>query len=49
MITIHLVFLDVTILSERIQGPIFNIVDLRTDKRIDFVGGLRGLESRKTR
>lgn len=35
--------LDVTILSERILTPIFNIVDLRTDKRIDFVGGLRGL------
>jgi len=35
--------LDVTILSERILSPIFNIVDLRTDKRIDFVGGLRGL------
>ena len=35
--------LDVTILSERILAPIFNIVDLRTDKRIDFVGGLRGL------
>ncbi|MBK9284816.1 MAG: DUF1015 domain-containing protein [Sphingobacteriaceae bacterium] len=35
--------LDVTILSKRILNPIFNIVDLRTDKRIDFVGGLRGL------
>jgi len=35
--------LDVTILSERILAPIFNIIDLRTDKRIDFVGGLRGL------
>ncbi len=35
--------LDVTILSEQILTPIFNIVDLRTDKRIDFVGGLRGL------
>lgn len=35
--------LDVTILSERILTPIFNIIDLRTDKRIDFVGGLRGL------
>lgn len=35
--------LDVTILSEKILEPIFNIKDLRTDKRIDFVGGLRGL------
>lgn len=35
--------LDVTILSERILSPILNIKDLRTDKRIDFVGGLRGL------
>ncbi|MSP69967.1 MAG: DUF1015 domain-containing protein [Bacteroidetes bacterium] len=35
--------LDVTILSEKILAPIFNIVDLRTDKRIEFVGGLRGL------
>ncbi len=35
--------LDVTILSEKILAPIFNITDLRTDKRIDFVGGLRGL------
>lgn len=35
--------LDVTILSERILSPVLNIKDLRTDKRIDFVGGLRGL------
>ena len=35
--------LDVTILSEQILKPILNIVDLRTDKRIDFVGGIRGL------
>lgn len=35
--------LDVTILSERILAPVLNIKDLRTDKRIDFVGGLRGL------
>ena len=35
--------LDVTILSNQILGPILNIVDLRTDKRIDFVGGIRGL------
>lgn len=35
--------LDVTILSEKILVPILNIKDLRTDKRIDFVGGLRGM------
>ena len=35
--------LDVTILSEQILLPILNIKDLRTDKRIDFVGGLRGM------
>ena len=29
--------------SEKILQPILNIKDLRTDKRIDFVGGLRGL------
>ena len=35
--------LDVTILSDNILAPIFNITDQRTDKRIDFVGGIRGL------
>lgn len=35
--------LDVTILSKGILEPILNILDLRTDKRIEFVGGLRGL------
>lgn len=35
--------LDVTILSKQILEPILNIKDLRTDKRIEFVGGLRGL------
>lgn len=35
--------LDVTILSNQILKPILNIVDLRTDKRIDFIGGIRGL------
>jgi uncharacterized protein (DUF1015 family) len=35
--------LDVTILSKHLLEPILNIVDLRTDKRIDFVGGMRGL------
>lgn len=35
--------LDVTILSEKILEPILNIKDLRKDKRIDFIGGIRGL------
>lgn len=35
--------LDVTILQQHILEPIFGIVDQRTDKRIDFVGGIRGL------
>jgi len=35
--------LDVTILSERVLAPLLGIADQRTDKRIDFVGGIRGL------
>jgi len=35
--------LDVTILSEQILEPILGIKDLRTDNRIEFVGGIRGL------
>ncbi|HAW21298.1 MAG TPA: DUF1015 domain-containing protein [Flavobacteriales bacterium] len=35
--------LDVTILSKQVLEPLFDIVDLRRDKRIDFVGGIRGL------
>lgn len=35
--------LDVTILSHQILEPILNIRNQRTDKRIDFVGGIRGL------
>jgi uncharacterized protein (DUF1015 family) len=34
--------LDVTILQERLLSPILGIADVRSDKRIDFVGGLRG-------
>jgi uncharacterized protein (DUF1015 family) len=36
--------LDVTVLSEQVLGPLLNITDLRKSKRIDFVGGIRGLE-----
>ena len=35
--------LDVTILSNNILDKILGIADQRTDKRIDFVGGIRGL------
>lgn len=36
--------LDVTLLSDLVLDRILGIKDLRTDKRIDFVGGIRGLE-----
>ncbi len=36
--------LDVTISSDHILRDILGITDLRSDKRIDFVGGIRGLE-----
>ena len=35
--------LDVTVLSNRVLDALLGIKDLRTDKRIDFVGGIRGL------
>lgn len=35
--------LDVSILQNNLISPILNINDPRTDKRIDFVGGIRGL------
>ncbi|MBR1810365.1 MAG: DUF1015 domain-containing protein [Clostridia bacterium] len=35
--------LDVSILQNHVIAPIFGIDDPRTDKRIDFVGGIRGL------
>jgi uncharacterized protein (DUF1015 family) len=34
--------LDVSLLQERVLGPVLGIADQRTDKRIDFVGGIRG-------
>ncbi len=41
--------LDVTILSKQVLGPLLDITDLRTSKRIDFVGGIRGLGELKKR
>jgi uncharacterized protein (DUF1015 family) len=36
--------LDVSILQDRLLDPILGIKDVRTDKRIDFIGGVRGPE-----
>jgi len=41
--------LDVTILTNQVLGPILDIQDLRRSKRIDFVGGIRGLRELKKR
>jgi uncharacterized protein (DUF1015 family) len=41
--------LDVTILQNNILDPLLGILDQRTDKRIDFVGGIRGLEELERR
>lgn len=41
--------LDVTILLNKVFDPIFGIKDLRTDTRIEFVGGIRGLGELKRR
>ncbi len=34
--------LDVSVLQERVLDPLLGLTDLRIDKRIDFVGGIRG-------
>lgn len=41
--------LDVSLLQDRILGPILGIGDPRTDKRIDFIGGIRGLKELERR
>jgi uncharacterized protein (DUF1015 family) len=41
--------LDVTVLSEAILSPVLDIQDLRKSQRIDFVGGIRGLDELKRR
>ena len=41
--------LDVSILQTNLLSPILNIGDPRTDKRIDFIGGIRGLEELERR
>ena len=41
--------LDVSLLQDHVLGPIFGIDNPRTDKNIDFVGGIRGLEELERR
>ncbi|MDD4526731.1 MAG: DUF1015 family protein [Candidatus Margulisbacteria bacterium] len=41
--------LDVTTLTKFVLEPLLNIHDLRTSKRIDFVGGIRGLQELEKR
>jgi len=41
--------LDVTILQNNVLDKLLNIQDPRTDKRIDFVGGIRGLKELEKR
>lgn len=41
--------LDITILSNNLLEPVLGIKDQRTDKRIDFVGGIRGLNELEKR
>lgn len=41
--------LDVSVLQDKLLGPILGIGDPKTDKRIDFVGGIRGLSELERR
>lgn len=41
--------LDVSILQDALLGPVLGIGDPKTDKRIDFVGGIRGLDELERR
>lgn len=41
--------LDVTVLTEKVLKPLLDIQDLRRSKRIDFIGGIRGLGELKKR
>jgi uncharacterized protein (DUF1015 family) len=41
--------LDITILQDNVLAPLLGIADPRTDKRIDFVGGIRGLKELQRR
>ena len=41
--------LDISILQNNLLDPVLNIKDQRTDKRIDFIGGIRGLQELEKR
>jgi uncharacterized protein (DUF1015 family) len=41
--------LDVSVLQNSLLGPVFGIGDPRTDERIDFIGGIRGLDELEKR
>ncbi len=41
--------LDVSLLQDYLLAPVLNIQDPKTDKRIDFVGGIRGLQELERR
>ena len=41
--------LDVSVLQEKVLGPVLGIEDPKTDPRIDFVGGIRGLKELEKR
>jgi len=41
--------LDISILQEHVFAPMFDIKDQRTDQRVDFVGGIRGLKELEKR
>jgi uncharacterized protein (DUF1015 family) len=41
--------LDISVLQEQVIGPILGIADQRRDKRIDFVGGIRGMKELERR
>jgi len=41
--------LDVAVLQDNLLAPILGIIDPKTDKRIDFVGGIRGLKELERR
>jgi uncharacterized protein (DUF1015 family) len=41
--------LDVSILQDNLLSPLLGIHDQRTDKRIDFVGGIRGMDELERR
>ena len=45
---ISIAALDVSVLQDQLLAPVLKIADVRTDKRIDFVGGARGTAELET-